>query len=107
VRGLLPQQKENVDEVEAYRLPDVVRDDRPFVRCNMISSLDGAIAVEGRSGALGGPADRRVFQVLRSLADVIVVGAGTAREEGYGPAHPGRDLRERNVVSRPSHRSRW
>ena len=95
MRGLLPQQKENVDEVEAYGLPEVVRDDRPFVRCNMISSLDGAIAVEGRSGALGGPADRRVFQVLRSLADVIVVGAGTAREEGYRPARLGRELRDR------------
>lgn len=95
MRGLFPQQTENVDAVQAYGLPDVVPDDRPFVRCNMVSSLDGAIAVEGRSGALGGPADRRVFQVLRSLADVIVVGAGTAREEGYGPARLSSDLRDR------------
>jgi riboflavin biosynthesis pyrimidine reductase len=95
VRELLPRQTGNIDPVEAYGLPGVVPEDRPFVRCNMISSLDGAITVEGRSGALGGPADRRVFQVLRSLADVIVVGAGTAREEGYGPARLSQDLRDR------------
>jgi riboflavin biosynthesis pyrimidine reductase len=92
---LLPRQLESVDLVEAYAPPEGVRDDRPFVRCNMISSLDGAIAVEGRSGMLGGSADRRVFQVLRSLADVIVVGAGTVREEGYGPARLDQDLRDR------------
>jgi riboflavin biosynthesis pyrimidine reductase len=95
VRALLPRQAEGVDVVDAYALPDGVRDDRPFVRCNMISSLDGAIAVEGRSGMLGGRADRNVFQVLRSLADVIVVGAGTVRAEGYGPARLDPDLRRR------------
>src|SRR2546426_1058691 len=52
----------------------------------MISSLDGAISVRGRSGLLGGPGDNEVFHTLRSLADIIVVGAGTARAERYGPA---------------------
>jgi riboflavin biosynthesis pyrimidine reductase len=52
----------------------------------MISSLDGAISVNGTSGALGGPADKRVFATLRSWADVIVVGSGTVRAEHYGPA---------------------
>ena len=64
----------------------------------MISTLDGAITLNGRSGMLGGPADRRVFQALRSLADVILVGAGTARAEAYGPvvlAPEVRELRER------------
>ncbi len=51
----------------------------------MIASLDGAIAVEGRSGALGRPADRRVFAALRGIADVIVVGAGTVIDEDYRP----------------------
>ena len=45
----------------------------------MVSSADGAATVDGRSGGLGGSADRAVFSVLRSLADVILVGAGTAR----------------------------
>ncbi len=60
--------------------------DQPWVRVNMIESADGAAAVDGLSGGLGGPADREVFGVLRALAGVILVGAGTARAEGYRPA---------------------
>ncbi|HSE70452.1 MAG TPA: dihydrofolate reductase family protein [Nocardioidaceae bacterium] len=60
---------------------------RPFVRANMVSSLDGsAVGADGRSGSVNTSADREVFQLLRSLADVIVVGAGTARTERYGRA---------------------
>lgn len=61
----------------------------PWVRANMISSADGAATLDGRSGGLSGPADRMVFAVLRSLADVILVGAGTARAERYRPVQPG------------------
>jgi riboflavin biosynthesis pyrimidine reductase len=61
---------------------------RPWVRANMIASVDGAAEISGRSSGLGGPSDRMLLQVLRSLADVILVGAGTARAEGYGPARP-------------------
>lgn len=84
MRALLPHPKDGVDLVEAYA-PPARPDGGRFARCNMISTFDGAITLDGRSGALGGPADRRVFQVLRSWADVVVVGAGTARAEGYGP----------------------
>jgi riboflavin biosynthesis pyrimidine reductase len=59
----------------------------------MISTYDGAIAVNGRSGLLGGPGDRQVFATLRSRADVIVVGAGTVRAENYGPVRLSDDLR--------------
>ena len=59
---------------------------RPFVRVNMIASLDGAVAFAGRSGQLGGPADQRLFFALRSQADLVLVGATTAREEHYGQA---------------------
>lgn len=60
-------------------------DDRrqPWLRVNFVSSLDGAATHDGRSGGLGSAADRRVFDLLRRLADVIVVGAGTVRVEGY------------------------
>jgi riboflavin biosynthesis pyrimidine reductase len=58
---------------------------RPWVRANMVSSADGAAWLDGRAGGLSGPADRLVFSVLRSLADVILVGAGTARAERYRP----------------------
>lgn len=56
------------------------------VRGNAIASLDGGATTGGTSGGLGGPGDRRLFAVLREVADVIVVGAGTARVENYGGA---------------------
>ncbi|MGS0687029.1 pyrimidine reductase family protein [Nakamurella sp. GG22] len=54
------------------------------VRANMIASLDGGATLNGRSGGLGNPADEHLFALLRDLADVILVGAGTVRAEGYG-----------------------
>ena len=51
----------------------------------MIASIDGATAVAGVSGGLGGPADQALFAVLRSQADVVLVAAGTVRAEHYGP----------------------
>jgi riboflavin biosynthesis pyrimidine reductase len=94
MRALLPQPVGRVEIADAYAFPPGVGNDRPFVRCNMISSLDGAISVNGRSGTLGGPADGRVFGTLRSLADVILVGAGTVRSEGYGPVRLNEEQRQ-------------
>lgn len=89
MRRLWPDPGEVVDvagvvAAEARPAPS----DRPWVLVNMIASLDGAIAIDERSGALGGPADRAMLSALRAVADVILVGAGTARAEGYGPARP-------------------
>ncbi|HET6794073.1 MAG TPA: pyrimidine reductase family protein [Acidimicrobiales bacterium] len=92
MRALLPRAADDVDLVTAYALPPTLPERRPFVRCNMISSLDGAVTIAGRSGMLGGPGDRRVFAVLRSLADVVLVGAVTARAESYGPVRLDADL---------------
>src|SRR5262245_66286962 len=58
---------------------------RPAVRLNMIVSVDGGTSWNGVSGALGGPADKALFAVLRSLADVVLVASGTMRAEKYGP----------------------
>jgi riboflavin biosynthesis pyrimidine reductase len=67
----------------AYALPDRTRS---RVRLNFVMSLDGAATLDGVSGGLGTPADRAVFDTLRVLTDVILVGAGTVRAEGYtGP----------------------
>ena len=76
-----------------YAYPDDLS--RPWMRINFVSSLDGAVAVEGRSGALGSPADKKVFGLLRELADVILVGAGTVRAENYGGARTSEALRVR------------
>jgi 5-amino-6-(5-phosphoribosylamino)uracil reductase len=59
-----------------------------WLRANFIASLDGGATFGGKSGQLGGPGDRAVFGVLREVADVIVVGAGTVRAEGYSGARP-------------------
>src|SRR5215467_13845393 len=58
---------------------------RPSLRVNFVTSIDGAVTVDGRSGGLGDDADRRVFGILRQLSDAVMVGAGTLRNEGYGP----------------------
>jgi riboflavin biosynthesis pyrimidine reductase len=68
-----------------YAYPDPAGGDAPWVRANMVASADGAGSLDARSGGLSGAGDRAVFKVLRSLADVIVAGAGTVRAERYRP----------------------
>ncbi|WP_421840553.1 pyrimidine reductase family protein [Mycobacterium sp.] len=70
---------------EFYRYPPDLN--RAWLRANFIASLDGGATAENTSGAMAGPGDRAVFNLLRELADVIVVGAGTVRVEGYSGAH--------------------
>jgi riboflavin biosynthesis pyrimidine reductase len=85
VRQLLPRFVDPVDPMAVYAdLP--VAAGRPGVRLNMIASLDGATAVAGVAGGLGGKADQALFALLRSLADVVLVAAGTVRAERYGPS---------------------
>jgi riboflavin biosynthesis pyrimidine reductase len=79
VRQLLPVPAEDVDLRSLYAFPT----DRPWVRANMVASVDGSAVREGRSEGLSGPADKKVFGVLRGLCDAVLVGAGTARVEGY------------------------
>lgn len=55
-----------------------------WVRVNFVSSLDGSATLDGRSGGLSDAADKRVFALLRRPCDVVLVGAGTVRAEGYG-----------------------
>ncbi len=69
--------------------------DGTWVRANFITSVDGGATSGGSSGAMGGPGDRFVFNLLRELADVIVVGAGTVRIEGYSGAQVGVARRQR------------
>jgi 5-amino-6-(5-phosphoribosylamino)uracil reductase len=81
VKLLLPHPR-TVTDTDLFDLYD--RDD-PHLRAGFVTSVDGAIAVDGRSSGLGSPADKAVFRALRTVADAVVVGAGTAREEDYGP----------------------
>ncbi len=67
--------------LDAYPMPE----GHARLRVNFVASADGAVTLDGRSGGLGGPGDRRVFGLLRVACDAILVGAGTVRVEGYGP----------------------
>jgi riboflavin biosynthesis pyrimidine reductase len=100
VRRLLPAAGDVPDEeslAEAYRLPP-----GRALRVNFVASLDGSITVDGRSAGLGTPGDQRVFDLLRALADVVLVGHGTASAEGYGPIRPdSRVGRLRDRLGRP------
>ncbi len=57
---------------------------RPRVLLNMVSTLDGRASIGGRSGPIGGRADRELFHALRTVVDAVMVGSGTARAEHYG-----------------------
>jgi riboflavin biosynthesis pyrimidine reductase len=101
VRRLLPQpvsDDPDLDEVYAYPT------DRPWVRANMVTSVDGSATAEGRSGGLSSAGDKRVFRVLRGLCDVVLVGAATVRVEGYRPlrAYPAYEQRRASAGQPPS-----
>jgi riboflavin biosynthesis pyrimidine reductase len=85
IRRILPTPATATTIREAY---DVVRNplsDRPWVGVCMVASLDGSVVADGGSGALGNSNDVEVLSTLRSIADLIIVGAGTVRAEDYGP----------------------
>jgi riboflavin biosynthesis pyrimidine reductase len=86
VRILLPAGDPRTDLTPVDLAGHYAYPDHPWIRANMVSSLDGAVTVDGRARGLSGDADRALFGLLRALADVVLVGAGTARAEGYQPA---------------------
>lgn len=71
---------------ELYAVPtDRIQPTRPFVRANFIVTVDGRVTGrDGTSSSINNPADKQVFDLLRELADTVLVGAGTVRQEGYG-----------------------
>jgi len=86
MRWLRPDLDDDVDLGAAYAI-----DAERHVRVNFVSSVDGAVTVDGRSAGLGSPGDRALFNLLRTMADVVLVGAGTVRTENYGGAKPAGD----------------
>ncbi len=100
MRMLLPHPAAEIDVVDTYAVsrpppPAPGREpgpDRPWTIALMASTADGAAAVEGRSGAIGGAGDKEVFRAVRAVADAVVVGAGTVTAERYGPIRTPADL---------------
>ncbi len=80
---------EDLDEIYGY--PDLL--DKPYVRLNYSATVNGKIAVNGRSDGLGSDIDKLVFGWMRRLADVILVTAGTMRADRYRGARTWEALR--------------
>jgi riboflavin-specific deaminase-like protein len=92
--------------LEHYAYPPIAGA-RWWMRANMLSSVDGAVTgPDGRSGSLSTAVDRQVFHHLRAQADAIVVGAGTARDENYGPVNVDEQTSARRVAAGQAARPR-
>ena len=83
-RRLHPDAAEDLDAEDLVAaIEPADRGERPYVLLNMIASVDGRAALHGATKDLGHPADRALFHRLRTIADAVLVGAGTVRAEGY------------------------
>ena len=86
MRQLLPEYHEDVDDGYLERLYDYP--DGTWVAVNFVSSVDGGIEVRGTAAGLSNAADRRVFELGSDLADVVLIGAGTAMAEEFHGVRP-------------------
>ena len=59
-----------------------------LLRAGFVLAADGSAVLDGSSRPLQTTADQAVFRALRAVSDAVVVGAGTARREGYGAVRP-------------------
>ena len=80
------------------RLHELAPPDRPYLGINMVSSLDGKATLDWRTKGLSTEIDRRLFHHLRTQADAVMVGAGTAREERYGRITKNDELTAKRVA---------
>ncbi len=78
----LPSQEVSAIYEDLELPPRERRDDtRPYVIVNMVSSLDGKVAIEGKASRLGSQTDHQAMRTLRSKAGAVMIGAGTLRAE--------------------------
>jgi 5-amino-6-(5-phosphoribosylamino)uracil reductase len=91
--GQVPRDLDDAGLRQLYEFPA----DRqaPWMAANFVSSVDGAVTEQGHSEGLSDSADKRIFLLGRELADVILVGAGTVREENYRGARTSAEKRAR------------
>ncbi len=71
---------------------------RPAVILNMVQTLDGVVAIDGKAWTIGSEVDHYLFRTLRGWADVVLSGAGTLRRNDVVPrTHP--DLQAARVAA--------
>jgi riboflavin-specific deaminase-like protein len=99
VRQIHPQHRPTSPEELAaeLRLHELAPSERPYLGINMVASLDGKATLDWRTKGLSTEVDRRLFHHLRTQADAVMVGAGTAREERYGRMIKNDELRQKRV----------
>ncbi len=85
MQRLFPHSDNTVTFRECYDVPRPRPANRPWVALCMVAGLDGSTVVDRNSRGLSNASDQELLLTLRSFADVILVGAGTVRAEGYGP----------------------
>ena len=84
MRQVFATNEAQVDPMDLYPADERTHSDgRPWVMTNMVASVDGAIAIDGLSGGLGGEGDSLVFRAIRASCDWIVAASGTVRAERY------------------------
>ncbi|HUP75126.1 MAG TPA: dihydrofolate reductase family protein [Acidimicrobiales bacterium] len=85
--------------LERYEAARPAHPDRPWVLLNLVLSADGHASVGGRVTQLTSPTDQTLFHHLRTLSDVILVGASTVRAEKYGPVRITDEVARRRVAN--------
>ena len=98
MRQLYPACSE-IPEHEVYTGVDLpaAPPDRPLVLLNMVTTVDGKVAVGGKVAGIGSRTDRLLMRQIRSRVDGLMVAAGTLRAETVDPRVPP-DLAERRVA---------
>ena len=101
IRRLLPEpgEVETDDLPTALALHELAHEARPYRIATLVESVDGRATVAGRSGPLGGDADREMFHGLRTCVDAVFTGTGTLRAENYGRLVRSPERRERRVAA--------
>jgi riboflavin biosynthesis pyrimidine reductase len=90
------------DPLAPYAAVDRTRaEGRCWVMAHMVGGLDGSAAIGGRVGQLSTAPDAELFILMRALADVVLVGAGTVRQENYGAVRlPQQQMAARRAAGR-------
>lgn len=101
IDGLWPDAADDLDD---DALTEELLAHEPLVRVNFVSSVDGAATHDGRSGGLSSEPDKRLFELVRRVCDVVLVGAGTVRIEGYEAMRVSvQSMRWRSSAGMPEH----
>ena len=85
--------------LQSYEVTRPAPHDRPWVLLNLVLSADGHASIDGRVTQLTSPTDQMLFHHLRSLCDVILVGASTVRAEKYGPVRINDETAQQRVAA--------